>query len=78
MSNDIQVGDTVKLVNFPTRSDYYRHPTEDRYLRVGDHIVVTKITLGFIHYRDVNNFERGICVWRFKKVISNQVEVKFR
>jgi hypothetical protein len=74
----IQVGDTVELIYTLARNDGYRHPTENRPLRVGDHIVVTKITYDFIHYRDVNNFERSIYSRLVKKIINNQVEVKFR
>jgi hypothetical protein len=73
----IQVGDTVELIDCPPYGRYL-HPTERRYLGVGDHIVVTKITLGFIHYRDVENFEIGIYSRLVKKIINNQVEVKFR
>jgi hypothetical protein len=73
----IQVGDTVELIDYPPYGDYL-HPTENRPLRVGDRVVVSRRSPNFCYYLAVNKIEYGIFHWRFKKIISNQVEVKFR
>jgi hypothetical protein len=74
---NIQVGDTVELIDYPLY-EHYLHPTENRPLRVGDRVVVSYMSRNYYYYRAVNNTEFGILHWRFKKVINNQVEIKFR
>jgi hypothetical protein len=76
MSNDIQPGDTVKIINGP--GGFYYHPTERRYLQEGDRVVVTKITNGLIYYLNFINREEGLYCWRVQKITTNHVEIKFR
>jgi hypothetical protein len=78
MNNDIQVGDTVEVVS-PPNPLFYLHPTiEDRFIQLGDQVVVVRIRDDLIYYLNVKKQEQGIFCWRVKKVMPNQVEIKFR
>jgi hypothetical protein len=77
--NDIQIGDTVEVL----KDDGGPHPGEHRWLKAGDRVVVKKINTEFgrIYYNCMYR-ERQMLCWIYiknvKKVIPNQVEVKFR
>jgi hypothetical protein len=74
--NDIQLGDIVEILE----DDIGPHPTEDRLLKKGEHVVVSNIGYGCVFYRKQNSNYNGwvpLASVR-KKVIPNQVEVKFR
>jgi hypothetical protein len=74
---NIQIGDTVEVVEPPTHG-HYTHPDENRLIRAGDQFVVVKVTLDLVSYWDFNKKFRGMYRWRVKKVVPNQVEIKFR
>jgi hypothetical protein len=75
--NDVQTGDTVEVIDAPLYGHYY-HPTENRPLRNGDRVVVAKITDDFVCYMDFYKNHRGMFFFRVRKIIPNQVEIKFR
>jgi signal peptidase I len=84
MNGILQPGDTVEIVK---DLFYYYHPIENRYLEKGDRIVVEKTSNDYVFYRVPRYFcdYPNIKLWyhhlpvRFvKKVVSNQVEIKFR
>jgi hypothetical protein len=73
MNDDIQVGDTVEIL----KDDVGFHPTENRRLKKGDRVVVHLVSNSSIWYKcALNDFY--IYLDDVKKVIPNQVEVKFR
>jgi hypothetical protein len=73
MNNDIQPGDTVEFLE----DDLGQHPTlSGTFLRKGDRVVVGQVKNNYVVYGTYDNFWiHKSCV---KKVIPNQVEVKFR
>jgi hypothetical protein len=76
MNDDIQKGDTVEIlvdcVDLP-------HPLENRLLTKGDRIVVCFATMLFVYYRTNRSADPYYLSFNHvKKVVSNQVEIKFR
>jgi hypothetical protein len=76
MNNDIQTGDTVEVL----LGGIGFHPTEDRWLKAGDRVVVDFTTTLFVYYKIRNLGDLGYLDFsQVKKVTPpNQVEIKFR
>jgi hypothetical protein len=77
--NAIQVGDTVEVLENNV-APYCYHPTENRFLQKGDRIVVMDVDSDNVYYAILGYDERWyhLPVRFVKKVVSNEVEVKFR
>jgi hypothetical protein len=77
--NDIQIGDTVEVL----KDDVGFHPTENDFIKQGDRVVVSDVTDSGIWYECTpynfnSNNKDYISFANVKKVVANQVEVKFR
>jgi hypothetical protein len=70
----IQIGDTVEVRGDDFFAD---HPTEHRFLKKGDKIVVDAIDGDYVWYfvNRLRCFQRKVDV---EKIPSNHVEIKFR
>jgi hypothetical protein len=75
---NIQPGDTVEFLE---NSTHYNHPTEHRFLKKGDRIVATDVDLNYVYYaipRFSPNILYKLSKCLIRKVIPNEVEIKFR